>query len=62
MKKSIPEQQISRFSKAAFRIGAASFRGQRLNVLLDEVLVGVFGEGGGGSTNPSGCKIGRAHV
>jgi hypothetical protein len=55
MKKSDPTESIAPFSKAAFRIGAESLRGQRLDLLLDETLATIFG-GNATDPDPGACS------
>jgi propanediol dehydratase large subunit len=53
MKKS---QQITRFNRAAFRVGAETVRGGRLEQLLEEALSQVFG-GDGTTCTAFTCSV-----
>jgi hypothetical protein len=51
MKKTRASQEMTRFNRAAFQVGAEAVRGGRLDVLLEEMLSQVFG----GSVDASTC-------
>jgi hypothetical protein len=53
MNKPCAANDVIPFGRAAFRIGAAAYRGRPLDLLLDETLARIFGGQGNGASASS---------